>query len=176
MNDIEFENEDAPENKAHEKLLSKVEKLKEELKSCKAERQEYLDGWQRMRADMANAKRDNVTTLEKLAKVHKGETLEDLIPVLDSFDMAMGSDTWNNVDETWRKGIEHIRAQCYAVLERHGITAFGTIGEQFNPQLHEAVQEIDETEKSPNTIVRVVRTGYKMGDQIIRPAQVAVAK
>jgi len=174
-NDIQFEHEDAPENQAHEKLLEKVEKLKAELEKTKAEKQEYLDGWQRMRADVANMKRDQVTLMDRMGGAVKEEVISDIIPILDSFDMAMQGEQWGAVDETWRKGVEYIRAQCAAVLEKHGITSFGTVGEAFDTNLHESVKEDDDTEAPAHSIIRVLRKGYRSNGRVIRPAQVILS-
>jgi len=174
-NDVEFEHEDAPENQAHEKLLEKVEKLKAELEKTKAEKQEYLDGWQRMRADVANMKRDQVTLMERMGGAVKEEVISDIIPILDSFDMAMQGEQWGAVDETWRKGVEYIRAQCAAVLEKHGVTAFGAVGETFDPNLHESVQESGDSDMPGHHIMRVLRKGYRSNGRVTRPAQVILS-
>lgn len=175
-NDVELEHEDAPENQAHEKLLAKIEKLKAELEKTKAEKQEYLDGWQRMRADAANMKRDQAALLERMGSAVKEEVIADIIPILDSFDMAMQGEQWNVVDVAWRKGVEYIRAQCEKVLEKHGITSFGAVGDTFDPNLHESAKEDDDTEAPAHSIIRVLRKGYRMNGRIIRPAQVVIAK
>lgn len=174
--DIEFEAEDAPENNVHEKLLAKVAKLKSDLEACNAERQEYLDGWQRMRADVANMKRDQAASFGQTQALIKEEIIADFIPILDSFDSAMQGEAWNDVSESWRKGIEYIRTQCESVLDKHGVKPFGAIGELFNPALHEAAQEVGEASATHNTILRIIRKGYKSGDRIIRPAQVVISK
>ena len=175
-NDVEFEAEDAPENQAHEKLLAKVEKLKSDLAKCNAERQEYLDGWQRMRADVANIKRDQAQAHGRSAALIKEEIIADFIPILDSFDSAMQGEAWNDVSESWRKGIEYIRTQCESVLEKHGITSFGAVGEPFDPLLHESAQEVNDTDAPAQTIVRIIRRGYHTPERLIRPAQVIIAK
>ncbi|MBI2048443.1 MAG: nucleotide exchange factor GrpE [Parcubacteria group bacterium] len=176
VNDIELEHEDAPENQAHEKLLAKIEKLKAELEKTKAERQEYLDGWQRMRADAANMKREQTQQTMRMETLLKEEVITDIIPILDSFDMAMQGEAWNSVDAAWRKGVEYIRAQCLGVLEKHGITSFGDVGEKFDPSIHESIQEIDTPGTTSHTIMRITRRGYRTSERLIRPAQVVIAK
>ena len=173
--DIELEHEDAPENQAHEKLVAKIEKLKAELEKTKAEKQEYLDGWQRMRADVANMKREQGSYMDRAQTAVREEVISDIIPILDSFDMAMRGEKWNSVDEAWRKGVEYIRAQCVNVLEKHGISPFGEVGDEFAPALHESVQEVEDASVPPHHIARVLRRGYRSGDRLIRPAQVTVS-
>lgn len=175
-NDIELEHEDAPENQAHEKFLEKIEKLKAELSTCKSERQEYLDGWQRMRADVANSKREQAALFIRTQAIAKEDVTADFIPILDSFDSAMQEDSWWAVDESWRKGIDYIRSQCESALDKHGIKSFGSVGEVFDPTLHEAVQEAEDATAEPHTILRVMRKGYRTNDRLIRPAQVIIAR
>lgn len=174
-NDIQIESEEAPESQAYEKMVGKLEALKEELKQCKKERQEYLDGWQRLRADVANSKREQSATMGRIETAIREEVIVDIIPILDSFDMAMWGEKWGAVDEVWRRGIEQIRAQCVSVLEKHGITAYGEVGEPFDPLMHESIQE-EEAEAPSHTIVRVLHKGYRSNDRLIRPAQVVISK
>jgi molecular chaperone GrpE len=175
IDDVEFEADDSPDSNTHEKLLAKVEKLKSDLKKSQAEKQEYLDGWQRMRADVANVKRDQSQAMAGIQSAVKEEVISDFIPILDSFDMAMQGEGWNSVNDSWRKGVEYIHAQCLAVLDKHGIASFGKAGELFDPQLHESAQEVEDASVSAHSIVRVLRHGYRMNGRLIRPAQVIVS-
>jgi len=155
---------------------AKVKKLRDELKETKEKRDEYLDGWQRCKADSINARKEATERHDRAHGRGKETVIEDIIPVLDSFDMAAGGEAWLAVDENWRNGIEFIRNQLLDVLSRHGIERFAKVGEQFDHQLHEAVQEVDDMPGESGEIVRVLRFGYKTGDRVIRPAQVIVKK
>lgn len=156
------------------KSVEKIQKIKAELEACKKERQEYLDGWQRLRADVANQKKESTQLFEKASLNAKESILEDFLPTLDAFDMAMQGEGWNEVSASWRSGVEYIHTQFLQTLEGHGITAFGIAGDPFNTQEHEAVQEMKEEGKS-GVILSVRRKGYKLNGRIIRPAQVIVA-
>lgn len=157
-------------------VQAKLKKLKDELVKVKAERQEYLDGWQRCKADSVNARKDSVSAAERAGARAKEALVEDIIPALDGFDMAAGSPSWESVDAGWRSGIDQIRNQLLDVLSRNGVERFGKIGEPFDHALHEAVQEVDDMPGASNTVVRVLRFGYRMNGRIIRPAQVIVKK
>jgi len=100
--------------------------------------------------------------------------LEDIIPVLDSFDMATGSEAWAEVSDGWKNGMEHVRNQLLEVLSRHGVERFGKIGERFDPRMHEAIQEVDDVAGDAHSIVKILRYGYRIADKIVRPAQVIV--
>lgn len=170
--DIDFEPED--ELGSIGAVKAKMQKLRDELEAAKKERQEYLDGWQRAKADLINAKKDAAEALQRASGMGKEMFVEELIPALDGFDMAMQGSAWQNVDPAWRVGVESIRSQLQGVLHAHGIETFGKEGDVFDPQLHEAMQEVDGGES--HTIARVLRSGYRTKNRILRPAQVAIFK
>lgn len=174
VSDIDFEPED--ELGVAGAARVKIEKLKEELELAKKERQEFLDGWQRCKADAANEKREAATALARAHTRARESLTEDLLPVLDGFDMAMGNDSWESVGEEWRRGIEYIRSQLLDILAQNGIEKYGTIGEMYDHALHEAVEERDDMPGESGTIARILRHGYRTTDRIIRPAQVIVKK
>lgn len=167
--DIDFEPEE--ELGSAQALKAKLTKLKEELERVKKERQEYLDGWQRSKADAINARKEDLSRIERMGTLAKESFTEDLLPALDAFDMAMQGEGWQKVDSVWRAGVEHIHGNLLKGLEAQGIQTFGKSGERFDHALHEAVQE---EEGEEGIIIRVLRRGYKSGERIIRPAQVIV--
>lgn len=172
ITDLDYESE-AEGSGELSRAAQKVAKLKAELEACKIERQEYLDGWQRLRADIANQKKNENDVFVRAQFIAKNSILEDLLPVLDAFDMATKGEGWEAVSPSWRNGIEYVHAQLLSTLEQHGITSFGEIGEQFDASLHEAADEAGGGVSG--TIVRVIRRGYRTAEKIIRPAQVVVA-
>ncbi len=167
--DFELENDEAGAATQGDKL----KKLRAELEKCKEEKQEYLVGWQRCKADSINARKDAVLAAERAGNRSRDALVEDIIPALDSFDMAIASDTWGNMDPNWRMGMENVRSQLIAALLNQGVTGFAEIGDTFDPKLHEVVQEI-EAEGEQGSVAKILRRGYRAGDKIIRPAQVAI--
>lgn len=153
---------------------AKIKKLRAELKEAQAKRDEYLAGWQREKADAINAKKEIAHDGIRMAARVKANLIEDLLPSLDSFDMAYGSSSWENVDPTWRSGVDGIRNQLLDMLSKNGISRFGKEGDMLDPYLHEAVQEVSDGPGESGSIVRVLRSGYKAGDHVLRPAQVIV--
>lgn len=168
--DLDFEPED--EMGSVGAMKAKMAKLREELKDAKAKRDEYLDGWQRAKADMVNSKKDAQDAVSRAGSRGKEIFVEELIPALDGFDMAMQGDAWNAVDKAWRSGIESIKGQIEVVLKTHGVEMYGSVGDVFDPSLHEAIQEDGGGES--HTIAKVFRRGYRTKDRILRPAQVAI--
>lgn len=172
--EIDFEPEDEMGSLGAAK--AKMQKLRDELDQVKQERAEYLDGWQRCKADAANAKKDAALDMQRMQSRVRESLTEDLLPVLDSFDMASASESWLAVDENWRSGMEQVRNQLLDVLSRHGIERFGKVGEMYDPYVHEAVQELDDVAGESGSIARILRYGYKSKDRVIRPAQVILKK
>lgn len=153
----------------------KDKKLKEELESCKKERQEYLDGWQRSRADYANAEKRHEESVKRVRDMTLEHCLTEFLPVLDSFDMAIATDAWETVPKDWRTGMEHIRNQIIAILNHHNVESFGEVGDMVDPALHQAVDtKIVTEERLVGTLQVVMRKGYKHGENILRPAHVSI--
>jgi len=170
IEDVVFEEENLTDNKV-------VKRLRERLKKCEEEKKEYLDGWQRMKADAVNNKKNDIERFKRAADSAKESILADIIPVLDSFDMAFKGEAWSKVDDVWQKGVEYIHTQFIQALENNNATAYGAIGDTFDPMLHDASEEKDTDKKEDDgKIISVNRMGYKIGDRVVRPAQVVVAK
>lgn len=167
--DVVFEEEDVQDSQV-------VKRLRSKLRNCEKEKKEYLDGWQRAKADLLNSKKEASERLERAGSVGRETLAGELLPVLDSFEMAFRGEAWGKVDEVWQKGIEYIHTQLLGVLSAHGVEEFGRAGEQFNPNIHEASEEKKDENAKSGTILEVLQAGYKTKDSIIRPARVIVAK
>ena len=167
--DFELEGEEAGAGIQSDKL----KKLRAELEKCKEEKQEYLVGWQRCKADSINARKEAMRIAERAGNRARDSLIEDIIPALDSFDMAIASDTWAKMDPNWRIGMENVRSQLIGALLNQGVNSYAEIGDVFDPILHEAVQEVQE-KGDAGSVAKVLRRGYRFSERIIRPAQVAI--
>ena len=94
------------------------------------------------------------------------------LPVLDNLERATKQET---ADEAYKKGVEMTLTQMYQVMEKMGITEIPALGEQFNPELHNAVLHIEDETVDDNTIVEVFEKGFIMGDRVLRHSIVKVA-
>ncbi len=153
-----------------------VKKLREDLKKAREEKQEYLTGWQRAKADYVNLERSEETKRKELRAHITAGFVEELLPTLDSFDMAFANtEAWEKVDANWRSGVEYIYQQLVRTVEDYGVKKVGVLGEVFNPTLHEAIEMVPtEHEDQDHTIASVIQYGYIAGERIIRPARVKV--
>ena len=153
-----------------------VKKLREEVKKLQKEKEEYLTGWQRAKADYVNLQKDEEGKRKELRNFVTMGLMEDLLPALDSFDMAFSNkEAWEKVDKNWRNGIEHIHNQFTGALESYGISKINEVDVIFNHNLHEAIETIaTDDEKKDHTVSQITQSGYKIGDKVIRPARVKV--
>jgi molecular chaperone GrpE len=174
--DVVFEQSD--EEGAALGSAHKVKELREKIKQLEKEKQEYLDGWQRSRADYANLQKTSDEDRKRMRGLIEENFIEDLLPALDSFSMAMSNkEQWEKVDANWRTGVEYIYQQIMNVLKDRNFAVFGAIGDHFDPTLHEAVSETETTDKKLDHIVAsVLQQGYKLGDTVLRAARVSVYK
>ncbi len=170
--DLDITPEDESGNE--ESAQAKTRKLREELKETREKRDEYLDGWQRCKADSINARKDALQEAQRAAEREKDSFVADILPVLDSFDNAGATDAFANMSEEWQEGILRIQGQLLGILDGHGVERFGKVGEPFDPRLHEAVQESTDAPGEVHSITAILRHGYRAGERIIRPAQVVV--
>ncbi|HEY4511005.1 MAG TPA: nucleotide exchange factor GrpE, partial [Candidatus Paceibacterota bacterium] len=152
--------------------VTELKKLREKLKKCVAEKQDYLDGWQRSRADFANLKKEGEARASGLKDTVAGEFAEKLLPLIDSFEAALGDPKWKNTDPSWRKGMESIHKELFKVMQETGVEVFEPLGDLFNPALHIAIGRGDGEEGEH--VVRVERKGYRLKDKVIRPAYVTL--
>ncbi len=145
---------------------------------AKAEAQEYKSGWQRALADYKNLQREVEQRRGEWAQMSEAQILEEFLPVYENLKQAfkMEHGTWNMEQANWAKGMECIKKQFAEVLRQHGIEEIKTVGEKFDPNLHEAGGEEVVEGKESGEIVREVSGGYKMGGKVIRAARVIVVK
>ncbi len=153
-----------------------VKKLKERLEKCLKEKQEYLDGWQRMKADSINLKKEEEKKRAEIGAFIKEDIIQQLLPVLDSFDLAFKNKAvWETVDENWRKGVEYIYSQLMSTLKENGLTEINGGGEPFNSLYHVGVETTTTDKKEDDgKIANVVQKGYRIGETVIRPARATI--
>ena len=169
---LEFEfNDDGEED-----LKKTLKKFRADLKMCQKEKEEFLLGWQKERADFANYRKQEDERKLMFSESMRERILAKFLTVMDSFNMAFANRTsWEKVDENWRKGVEYIYGQMNAIFEEYGVKEIGTVGETFDPNIHESVEMILTDKKENNhQVATVVQRGYKLGERIIRPARVNV--
>lgn len=164
--------EDKNNNNKEDEDLDNTE---EALRKCQAEKNEYLDGWQRARADYVNAKKNEEKIREELLNYNTEKLIKEFLPIIDDFNLAFKEELFKNLGENYKKGIEAIAQKFIKILEHYEVTSFNSAGEQFNPERHEAIaMEEVETQEKDNIILEEFQKGYNIKDKLLRPAKVKV--
>jgi molecular chaperone GrpE len=155
-----------------------VKKLKEKIKKLEGEKTEYMDGWQRERADFINYKKRVENEKIEVVKYANENLVADLIPVLDSFEMAFANkEAWEKVDKNWRVGVEYIYSQLIKILGENGLKEMNPLGEKFDPKFHVAEEHIEtDDEKKDGVIITVKKKGYMLNDRVVIAPAVVVAE
>lgn len=156
--------------------VTELEALRQELEKAKAQAAEYLEGWQRARAEFANYKKRNEQERQELSKLANATLITRLLPIFDDFERAFQTLPRSLLNLTWIDGIALIYRKLQAILEAEGLTLIETEGQSFDPLLHEAVTYEESAEHDEGQIIGEVQKGYKLGDRVLRPALVRVAK
>ncbi len=169
-NDITFSDE------TEDNSASLVKKLREKIRELEQKNQEYLTGWQKERADGINLRKKLEEEKIEFSKFAKEDISTELISVLDSFDSAFkNKELWEKVDKNWRQGVEYIHTQLINVLANHGISVICPLGEKFDPQRDEAIENVAvENPDDDHKIIEVLSVGYKLQNKIIRAPKVRV--
>lgn len=145
---------------------------KKELEKIIKEKDEYFSGWQREKADFLNYKKQEFERLKETLNIAKESLFKELIPVLDNFNLAQKAIPEEEKEKNSIKGLLLIKKQLEDSLKSLGLEEIETIGKQFDPKIHEAVEEVEGAE--PGVIVEEVQKGYSFQDKIIRVAKVKI--
>ena len=163
------------------KQVKKIEKtdlkhIRKELEECQKEANEYLAGWQRAKADLLNYKKEEAKRILNILEYAKEELILKILPILDNFEKAEKEVPEKLKKENYLKGIFQIKSQLEDFLDKEGVEEIKSLGEDFNPKFHEAVQ-VEKTESNcPEKIIEVIQKGYKIKGKVVRAAKVKVSK
>lgn len=168
----EVKTSECEEAKAEPVKKEKKPKKNAELEKIKTELEETKDMLLRTAAEFDNFKKR--TEREKLstAEYAKASVMKTLLPILDNADRAA---EYEQGTEQYNKGIEMIVKQLSDLSNKLGLVEIGEVGEEFNPEIHEAIMHIDDESLGENVVAAVLQKGYKFGDTVVRPAMVQVA-
>jgi molecular chaperone GrpE len=173
---------DAPQNDISEAKSngdsmenSMVEDLESEYEKVVSQSQEYFEGWQRERADFLNYKKRIERDQASLKNFITIEIIKKYLTVIDDMELAIKNRPSDDVVIDWMNGFNLIYQKLISILESEGVEHISTDGE-FDPNIHEALTQIDSSTHESGQVVEVMRQGYKIGDRVIRPALVVVAR
>ena len=167
------EKQEKKPSRREEKKKKKEDKEKDELiTALESEKAALNDKFLRVCAEYDNFRRRSQKEKDALYGDIKANTVQQFLPVYDNLERALKQST---EDEAYRKGVEMIMAQFGTTLEKLGVREIPSLGETFNPDLHNAVMHVEDEEKGENEIVEVFQKGFMLNDKVIRFAMVKVA-
>lgn len=161
--------ENLEEKDAKESITSDFQ---EELKKCQAELDDTTDRLKRIMAEFENYKKRSSKERENLYGSIIADIVEKMLPVLDNLEKAVEAKT---KDENYKAGVELVLKQYQDVLTSFGVKKIETVGQTFDPEIHEAVSSVQDDKYGEKEIVQEYRTGYMVGNKVIRHAMVVVA-
>ncbi len=172
----EFVAEDGEGNTGNQKDI--VKDLREKLKKAIAEKQEYLDGWQRAKADFVNIRKRDEEEKREFRKFPTENIIAELVPVLESFEMARANKAaWEAIDKNWRMGVEYIQTQLLKTLSDNGLQEIDPLNQKFDPSRDEAVSyEPTDDQMKDHVIIDVIQKGYSLNGKIIKAPRVKVGE
>jgi|ERR1700676_2384635 len=159
-------------NSADESGASETERLK-------AERDALLDRLARLQAEFDNARKRAVREQQEFREYAAADVIKNFLPILDSFERALkagGDSNSNSNSNEFRNGIELIYRQFQDALQKIGVQPIVSVGQPFDPRVHEAVEMVDTTEVPDHHVLDELQRGYKYKERLLRPAMVRVAR
>jgi molecular chaperone GrpE len=165
-----------PTEGSSEEGLVTIEALQAELEAARAEAAEYLDGWQRARAELANFRKRVERERSERYDMARIEIIGRLLPITDDFERALNNVPEDAEGSAWFEGVALVERKLRAMLEAEGLTEIEAEGAQFDPALHEALTQEDSDHHDEGQIIEVVQKGYMLNDKVVRPALVRVAR
>ncbi|HEX6306250.1 MAG TPA: nucleotide exchange factor GrpE [Anaerolineales bacterium] len=174
--DVQNETELDQLDELGDRVQEDITDLKKELEEIRLKSEEYLEGWQRARAEFANFRKRVERDREQTHQVAAGNIMRSFLEVLDDLKRALKNRPQEGEGAVWAGGIELIYRKFLKILESQGVKPMQAEGELFDPNLHEAITHEESPDHESGEIIEVVQTGYLIGDRVLRPALVRVAK
>jgi molecular chaperone GrpE len=160
---LEFEEEVIEE----EGLKEKFKKLKSELELCRKDKEGYLAGWQRAKADFINARKDEEKARQNFLKFAEENLLRDFLSVADSLELALKLKP--------AEGMKEIYSELRELLKQHGVSAMEAEAKKFSPSEHEAIEKMEVSDSGQDGMVlEELQKGWYLYDKVLRPAKVKV--
>lgn len=155
----------------------RIEEFKEKLEKCQNEREEFLKGWQRSRANFLNYKKEERQRIERVLESANKELILEILPLLDNLEQAQQKIPQDQKEENQHiRGLLQIKDQLESILKDQGVKLIDCEGEKFDPQTQEVVERVDDKKESSGTVIQVIRKGYTINGKLLRPAKVKVVK
>lgn len=153
-----------------------LQKLMQEIVAAKEEAGKNWDLYLRERADLENARKRHQRDREEAIRFANDRLLREMIPVLDNLERAVGHAEQGDDNQGLLEGVNMTINQFRKVLEDFGVKPINALGEGFDPNLHQAMGQVETTDQEPNTVISEFQKGYLLNDRLLRPSLVMVAR
>ena len=169
----EIESEDEVSECQSDHSVTEIELT--DLEEALAEKEHFKNLLQRTQADFVNYRKRSASQIEEARFSTKRRLILRVLEVMDSLQAALKNDAISTVENHWVEGIRVIQRSFESLLASEGVVAFKSVGDRFDPRIHEAVTKSSAEGFEPDTVIDVLRIGYKINDDILRPAMVVVS-
>ena len=160
-----------------EEAADLLQELKQEIENAKQEASKNWDLYLRERADLENARKRHQRDREEAIRFANDRLLKEMIPVLDNLERAVGhAEQGEDDNQGLLEGVNMTISQFRKVLEDFGVKPINALGADFDPNLHQAMGQVESEDQAPNTVVSEFQKGYLLNDRLLRPSLVMVAK
>lgn len=166
------ENKEITDSESEDKDSEEKEPEQTAEEKLSAELDEQKDKYMRLMAEYDNFRKRSAKERLEISATTVGNTINEILPVFDNFERALNAET---TDETYKSGVEMIFNQFGETLKKLGVEIIDPLGETFDPNIANAVNQIEDENLGENEVAQVFQKGYKIGDKIIRYAMVVVA-
>lgn len=174
LNQEEISEEEDKDQDAEQGDMGRNASLEAELEECKQKAEEYYFHLQRLTAEYDNYRKRTQKEKEDAAKFASEKVILSLLPVLDNFERAVEAAKTARDFDSFSQGVEMILRQLKKVLEDEGLTPIEAVGKGFDPNIHEALMQV-ESDQDENTVVEELQKGYYLKDKVIRHSKVKVS-
>lgn len=171
--------QEAPEeeqSKAEQGQNDELAAANAKIAELEAKIKEMENRYLRLYADFENFRRRTRQEMEAAEKYRAQSLVSDLLPALDNFERALKIETENEQAKSILQGMEMVYRSLLDALKKEGVEAIEAVGKPFDPHLHQAVMQVEDSNYEPNTVVEEFQKGYKLKDRVIRPAMVKVSQ
>jgi len=152
-----------------------LDAVRQELAEARAKEAEYLDGWQRARAELSNARKRFQREQQNAYANAKADLLVRLLPIIDDLERAFETLPEHLVGDAWVEGVRLVQQKAQGLLEQEGVAPIDAVGQEFDPLLHQAVTHEPSVQVPEGHVIAEMQRGYSIGERVLRPCMVRVS-
>lgn len=169
----ECEDENSCKMQEEQEIINENEEILKKLEEFKSELNVQNERFLRLAAEYDNYRKRSEKDKISIYNDAKAKTVAEILPIADCIERAIESS--HDADDEYQKGLSMLNEQFIATLSKLGVNSFGSVGDKFNPELHNAISHIEDDKLDENVIAQIFQKGYTLGDKVIRHAMVSVA-